>query len=73
VSRYLGAAVSVLVLSTLVAVMWPREEIAMRFTARGHNLAVYDDHVAIRIIATVVGIIVAMAIIALGKSRSHSG
>jgi hypothetical protein len=61
---------TVLLVSILVAVSWPREEIDQRFGADGSGLGIsYDDHLGARLTVLMAGVLIAVLVKAIQRRR----
>jgi hypothetical protein len=55
-------ATLVLLVASLIALLWPREEVGRRFVEGGGNVVTYDDHLGVRLLVAAAGIGIAWAI-----------
>jgi len=64
------SALVILVVTTLVAVFWPRQQVGQSFVPGGGNVVVYDDHELLRVILFVTGVVIAGVLRVLARRRS---
>ncbi len=63
----LSAAFGVLFAATLVALLWPREQVGQRFVDGGGSIVAYDNHVGVRLAVLGIGLLIAGTLRLVGR------
>jgi hypothetical protein len=61
-----------LLVASLIALLWPREEVGRRFVEGGGNVVTYDDHLGVRLLIAAAGIVIAWAIFWFARRPSKA-
>jgi hypothetical protein len=65
-------ATLVLLVASLIALLWPREEVGRRFVEGGGNVVTYDDHLGVRLLIAAAGIVIAWTILWFARRPSKA-